>query len=144
MKTAACKSVGRGFQPAPAPAPRPPEALTDRFSLRTLGAIGLRGGRSVSKSPESCGAVAWLEFEAAVTVAAAVKIALASSYSVDVGGGGRDVAEAVDELVAPLEELGGLVAGVAGAAGGSEVMFGALDGGGGVLLVGVGGADVLG
>jgi hypothetical protein len=83
------------------------------------------------------------ESEPITVVVVAAVFAGAFGGGVDVGGGGRDVAEAVYELVAPLQELGGLVAGVAGAAGG-EVMFGALDGGGGVLLVGVGGADVLG
>ncbi len=64
-------------------------------------------------------------------------------YGVDMGCGVGDVAEPVDELVAPLEQLGGFVAGDGGCVGGGEVVFGALDGGGALAAVGIGGADVL-
>ena len=78
------------------------------------------------------------ESEPITVVVVAAVFAGAFGGGVDVGGGGRDIAEAVDELVAPLEELGGFVAGVAGAAGGGEVVFDALQCGGGLATVGVG------
>src|SRR5262249_17638060 len=76
------------------------------------------------------------ESESGTAVAAAVEILLAGGYGVESGRGVGDVAEPVDELVAPLQQLDGFVAGETGCAGGGEVVFGALDSGEGLVVGG--------
>ena len=77
-------------------------------------------------------------------VFAAAAFAGAFADGVDVCCGVGDIAQAVYDVVAPLQESGRLVAGEAGRGGGGEVVFGALDGGAGLASAGVGGAQVLG
>lgn len=82
------------------------------------------------------------QFESVVTLMSAV--ALPGVCSVELGCGVGYFAQPVENLIASLKQLGGLVAGCAGCVGCGEVVFDTVDGGGGLLLVAVGGAEVLG
>ena len=86
------------------------------------------------------------QFESVVTVMSAVALVfvLAGGCGVELGCGVGYFAQSVENLIASLKQPGGLAAGCAGCVGGGEVVFDAADGGGGLLLVAVGGAEVLG
>ena len=75
--------------------------------------------------------------------AVACACALVGGRAVDVGCGVGDVAEAIEDLIALVKQLGGLVAGRAGRVGGGEVVFDALGDGGGLLAAAVGSPQVL-
>jgi hypothetical protein len=77
-----------------------------------------------------------------VTAAVTGAVVLVSGDGVDLGCGVRYFAKAVKDLIAAMKELGGVVAGGAGRVGGGEVVFDASDGGGGLLAVGFGVAEV--
>ena len=85
-----------------------------------------------------------LEFEAiaAVLVAAAGAVLFGDGIQSCCGVG--DVAQVREDLVALAQQLDGAVSVGAGCAGGGQVVFGAVDGGAGLAVVGVGGAQVLG
>jgi len=83
------------------------------------------------------------KFEAAVAVPVGFALLLAVGCSVDLRCGIGNVAEAFEDLVAPVKYLGGFVAYGRCCVGGGEVVFDSLDRGGRLRVVVFEVADVL-